>query len=359
MNHIDRWCFSLPIILSFSSWNLSWYVAFAFAVCVWLLKMVSRRYRSLFGRRFWGLNFGRRTGPYKMASSVPCLHGAVELLLTGDQHKPCASFNQQARKNTTSVAEGKRKTPQKIASKGAKICKKSPILGSKNGPVLGLVSFKKRIGKPQNGSIFGPQNGGFFLHIFAPFDAIFCGVFLLPSATDVVFLRACWLKLAHGLCWSPVSNNSTAPCRHGTGEANESGLVWRLAFWPPFWGAKTAPVEALWNAAGNYKFRGAQIWAGKGCRLPTGESLMPTEPWGKSVQQDHLTTACNDRTCFKSPNQRPHFRAESSTSHAEDTAPSWKQLFLRSERNLWMLRARSARAFDNVTKVTGPSTLKK
>ena len=146
----------------------------------------------------------------------------------------------------------------------------------------------------------------------------------------------------------------------GTGEANESGLVWRLAFWPPFWGAKTAyPVEALWNAAGNYKFRGAQIWAGKGCRLPTGESLMPTEPWGKSVQQDHLTTACNDRTCFKSPNQRPHFRAESSTSHAEDTAPSWKQLFLRSERNLWMLRARSARAFDNVTKVTGPSTLKK
>ena len=117
--------------------------------------------------------------------------------------------------------------------------------------------------------------------------------------------------------------------------------------------------QALWNAAGNYKFRGAQIWAGKGCRLPTGESLMPTEPWGKSVQQDHLTTACNDRTCFKSPNQRPHFRAESSTSHAEDTAPSWKQLFLRSERNLWMLRARSARAFDNVTKVTGPSTLKK
>ena len=73
MNHIDRWCFSLPIILSFSSWNLSWYVAFAFAVCVWLLKKLSRRYRSLFGRRFWGLNFGRRTGPYKMASSLTSL----------------------------------------------------------------------------------------------------------------------------------------------------------------------------------------------------------------------------------------------------------------------------------------------
>ena len=101
--------------------------------------MVSRRYRSLFGRRFWGLNFGRRTGPYKMASSVPCLHGAVELLLTGDQHKPCASFNQQARKNTTSVAEGKRETPQKIASKGAKIYKKKPpFWGPKMDPFWGL-----------------------------------------------------------------------------------------------------------------------------------------------------------------------------------------------------------------------------
>ena len=125
--------------------------------------MVSRRYRSLFGRRFWGLNFGRRTGPYKMASSVPCLHGAVELLLTGDQHKPCASFNQQARKNTTSVAEGKGQPRKKLHQKAQKYIKKASILGSKNGPVLGLAySFFKRIGKPQNGSIFGPQNGGFF-----------------------------------------------------------------------------------------------------------------------------------------------------------------------------------------------------
>ena len=51
--------------------------------------------------------------------TAPRLHGAVELLLTGDQHKPCASFNQHACKNTTSVAEGKGKTPQKIASKCA------------------------------------------------------------------------------------------------------------------------------------------------------------------------------------------------------------------------------------------------
>ena len=68
-----------------------------------------------------------------MASTVPRLRGAVELLLTGDQHKPCASFNQQACKNTTSVEEGKRKTPQKIASKCAKILKKAaPFWGSKN-----------------------------------------------------------------------------------------------------------------------------------------------------------------------------------------------------------------------------------
>ena len=70
MTRIDRWCFSSPIILGFSSWNQSWYVAFAFAVCAWLLTKLSRRNRSLFGRRFWRLNFGRRTGPYQMASTV-------------------------------------------------------------------------------------------------------------------------------------------------------------------------------------------------------------------------------------------------------------------------------------------------
>ena len=150
--------------------------------------MVSRRYR---GRRFWGLNFGRRTGPYKMASSAPCLHGAVELLLTGDQHKPCASFNQQARKNTTSVAEGKRKTPQKIASKGAKICKKSPHFGVQKWTRFGACFFEKKNKQTPKRVHFWTPKWRLFLHIFAPFDAIFCGVFLLPSATDVVFLRAC------------------------------------------------------------------------------------------------------------------------------------------------------------------------
>ena len=146
-----------------------------------------------------------------MASTVPRLHGPVELLLTGDQRKPCTSFNQQACKNTTSVAEGKRKIPQKIASKCAKnIVKRPSFWGFKNWPVLGLFFtevLKKRIGGPQNGSIFGSPKRGPFFNIFAHFDAIFCGIFRLPSATDVVFLHACWLKLVQGLCWSPVSNN--------------------------------------------------------------------------------------------------------------------------------------------------------
>ena len=180
MTHIDRWCFSSPIILGFSSWNQSWYVAFAFAVCAWLLTKLSRRNRSLFGRRFWGLNFGRRTGPYQIASTVPCLH-----------------------------------------SKGTKTCKKCPRFEVQKWTRFGGLFVLKKIMAdpktgPKNGSIFGPPKRWHFLHIFAPFDAIFCGVFRLPSATDVVFLHACWLKLAHGLCWSPVSSNSTAPRRHGT-----------------------------------------------------------------------------------------------------------------------------------------------
>ena len=114
-----------------------------------------------FGPQNGGQKARRKTRPLSLASTVPCLHGAVELLLTGDQHKPCASFNQQACKNTTSVAEGKRKTPQKIASKGAKICKKMPpFWGPKMDPFWGLVCFKKIMAR-------------------------------LPSATDVVFLHAC------------------------------------------------------------------------------------------------------------------------------------------------------------------------
>ena len=74
---------------------------------------------SNFGPQNGGQKSRHQTRPLSLASTAPRLHGAVELLLTGDQHKPCASFNQHACKNTTSVAEGKRKTPQKIASKCA------------------------------------------------------------------------------------------------------------------------------------------------------------------------------------------------------------------------------------------------
>ena len=131
--------------------------------------------------------------------------------------------------------------------------------------------------------------------------------------------------------------------RYKGGQWKRPGLM--PCFLTPVLGPKTAyPVEVLWNVAGNYKRRGAQIWTGKGCRLPPCESLTPTEPLGKSAQQDHLTTACNDRTCQKSPTQRPTCLKH--TSHAEDTASSWKQLFLLWERNLWTLRALRARAFD-------------
>ena len=98
-----------------------------------------------------------------MQPTAPCLHGAVELLLTGDQHKPCASCNQQAFKTTTSVAEGKRKTPQKIASKGTKICKKMPPLwGPKMDPFWGLVCFKKIMADPKTGPFLDPKTGTFF-----------------------------------------------------------------------------------------------------------------------------------------------------------------------------------------------------
>ena len=103
-----------------------------------------------------------------MASTVPRLHGAVELLLTGDQHKPCASFNQQACKNTTSVAEGKRKTPQKIASKGAKIRKKMPpFRGPKMDPFWGLLCFKKEYEPPKTGPFLDPKMGAFFAYFCA------------------------------------------------------------------------------------------------------------------------------------------------------------------------------------------------
>ena len=108
---------------------------------------------------------------------MPCLRGAVELLLTGDQHKPCASFNQQACKNTTSVAEGKRKTPQKIASKGAKICKKCHRFGvqkwTRFGARFGVCHYFFKTNKPPKRVHFWTSKRGHFLHVFVPFDAIF------------------------------------------------------------------------------------------------------------------------------------------------------------------------------------------
>ena len=131
-----------------------------------------------------------------MASTVPRLHGAVELLLTGGQHKPCTSFNQQACKNTTSVAEGKRKTPQKIAPKCAKILKNATVLGVQKLTRFGVTEVLKKKNTnpeadPKTGQFLDHQNGGVFFNIFAHFGAIFCGIFRLPSATDVVFLHAC------------------------------------------------------------------------------------------------------------------------------------------------------------------------
>ena len=148
-----------------------------------------------FGHQNGGQKARRKTRPLSLASTVPCLRGAVELLLTGDQHKPCASFNQQACKNTTSVAEGKRKTPQKIASKGAKICKKCHRFGvqkwTRFGARFGVCHYFFKTNKPPKRVHFWTSKRGHFLHVFVPFDAIFCGVFRLPSATDVVFLHAC------------------------------------------------------------------------------------------------------------------------------------------------------------------------
>ena len=65
MNHIDRWCFSLPIVLGFSSWNQSWYVAFAFAVCAWLLKRYQADIGRCLGPTFGGWILGGGQGRIK------------------------------------------------------------------------------------------------------------------------------------------------------------------------------------------------------------------------------------------------------------------------------------------------------
>ena len=107
-----------------------------------------------------------------MASTAPRLHGAVELLLTGDQHKPCTSFNQQACKNTTSVAEGKRKTPQKIAPKCAKILKNATVLGVQKLTRFGVTEvLKKRIRTlrrtPKRVNFWTTKTGVFFQYFCA------------------------------------------------------------------------------------------------------------------------------------------------------------------------------------------------
>ena len=79
-----------------------------------------------FGPQNGGQKPRHQTRPLSLASTVPRLRGAVDLLLTGDQHKPCASFNQHACKNTTSVAEGKQKTPQKLHQNARIFSRKHP-----------------------------------------------------------------------------------------------------------------------------------------------------------------------------------------------------------------------------------------
>ena len=125
-----------------------------------------------------------------MIHTVPRQHRAVELLLTGDQHKPCASFNQQACKNTTSVEEGKRKTRQKIASKCAKILKQAaPFWGPKIdpfwGPPQGSYSFFNMSvkNKPlKRVNFWTPKTGplvSIFLRILTQFFAVFSACLLL------------------------------------------------------------------------------------------------------------------------------------------------------------------------------------
>ena len=140
-----------------------------------------------------------------MASTVPRLHGAVELLLTGDQHKACTSFNQQACKNTTSVAKGKRKIPQKIAPKCAKILKKTLRFG---GPKIDLfwgLFFTEVLKKntnpeadPKTGQFLDPQNGGVF-SIFCAFWRNFLRYFPLAFCYGRCILTCLLVETGAGL----------------------------------------------------------------------------------------------------------------------------------------------------------------
>ena len=121
-----------------------------------------------FGPQNGGQKARRKTRPLPLASTVPCLHGAVELLLTGDQRKPCASFNQQACKNTTSVAEGKRKNPTKNCIKRRKnMQKKLPFWGPKMDPFWGQPLFFQNKQAPKTGPFLDPKTDAFFAYFCA------------------------------------------------------------------------------------------------------------------------------------------------------------------------------------------------
>ena len=106
-----------------------------------------------------------------MASTVPRLRGAVELLLTGEQHKPCASFNQQACKKTTSVAKASGKPRKKLHQNAQIKTKNGPHFGVQKRPpfwglFLGNYFVKKNTNPeadPKTGQFLDPQNGGRFL----------------------------------------------------------------------------------------------------------------------------------------------------------------------------------------------------
>ena len=142
--------------------------------------------------------------------------------------KPWASLNQQACKNATPVAETKRKIPQKIASKFAKLnCKTAPVLGFKNWPRFG-VRLKVCILAFNNSPWDGPQNGASFwtpkrgpfcnliLRIWMQFFVEFSAWFLLRALRSYMPVGWDW-RMA---CRPPVSNNSMAPCNRGTVHAS-------------------------------------------------------------------------------------------------------------------------------------------
>ena len=91
-----------------------------------------------FGPRNGGQNQGFKQGRFHWPPLCHDCTGPLSCCCRAAD-KPCASLNQQACKNGTPVAETKRKIPQKIASKFAKLNgKTAPVLGFKNWPRFGV-----------------------------------------------------------------------------------------------------------------------------------------------------------------------------------------------------------------------------